>query len=234
MQSESLMKDENRFDCDIALSSTQVLSIRAALNTKLRPLVLALSMLAMCIASPARGVEVAPYTGQRYGGSFMDTNTSADFEVADAAAFGLVIDFDLEPNKQIEVLLSRQNTYLSTTGTFTGNPLFDLTIDYYHIGGLYMMPESDRVRPFLSGTFGLTRMAPKRADLTTENRLSLSLGGGAKIFLGKNLGLRFDVRAIYTALNADAEVFCSGGCAIKVYSSGFVQTEVGAALMLRF
>jgi hypothetical protein len=205
------MKEETRFGCGIALA-----------------------ILALCIATPARAVEIAPYTGHRYGGSFMDANTLADFEVADAAAYGLVLDFDLEPNKQIEVLLSRQNTHLSTAGTFTGNPLFDLAIDYYHIGGLYMMPEGERVRPFLSGTFGLTRMAPNRADLTTENRLSLSLGGGAKIYFGKNLGLRFDVRAIYTALNADAEVFCSGGCAIKVYSSGFVQTEIGAALMMRF
>jgi len=228
------MKDENRFDGEIALSPTPALSTRTIFSDAEWLSFFVILLLAICHASPARAVEVAPYTGHRYGGSFMDSNTSADFEVADAAAYGLVLDFDLEPNKQIEVLLSRQNTHLSTTGTFTGNPLFDLTIDYYHIGGLYMMPESDRVRPFLSGTFGLTRMVPKRTDLTTENRASLSLGGGAKIFLGKNLGLRFDVRAIYTALNADAEVFCSGGCAIKVYSNGFVQTEVGAAMMLRF
>ncbi|MFZ5524138.1 MAG: outer membrane beta-barrel protein [Pseudomonadota bacterium] len=204
------------------------------LATVQQPLVVALFILALSHATPARAVEVAAYTGHRYGGSFMDSNTAADFEVADAAAYGLVLDFDLEPDKQIEVLLSRQNTYLSTTGTFTGNPLFDLKVDYFHIGGLYMMPDGERVRPFLSGTFGLTRMAPERADLTTENRLSLSLGGGAKIYFSKNLGLRLDVRAIYTALDADAEVFCSGGCAIKVYSNGFVQTEAGAALMLRF
>jgi len=77
-------------------------------------------------------------------------------------------------------------------------------------------------------------MAPDRADLTTENRFSISLGGGAKIFLTKSVGLRFDARGIYTALNSNTEIFCSGGCAIKVVSSGFVQTEVSAALMMRF
>ncbi|MGB8410062.1 MAG: hypothetical protein WCE58_09180, partial [Gallionella sp.] len=132
------------------------------------------------------------------------------------------------------VFLSRQDTRLTTTGTFTGNPLFDLTIDYYHIGGLYMLPDYDRVRPFVSGTFGLTRMAPDRADLTAENRFSVSLGGGAKIYFTKNLGMRFDVRGIYTALNGNTEIFCSGGCAIKVVSSGFVQTELSAALLMRF
>jgi hypothetical protein len=77
-------------------------------------------------------------------------------------------------------------------------------------------------------------MTPNRSDLTTENRLSLSLGAGAKIFFTSNLGLRFDVRGIYTAMNSDSAVFCSGGCTIKVTSSGFVQTEIGAALMMRF
>jgi|WetSurMetagenome_2_1015567.scaffolds.fasta_scaffold71582_2 hypothetical protein len=187
------------------------------------------------VSAAEQTVEVAPFIGQRYGGSFVDANTGANFQVADANAFGLVFDFDLEPDKQIEVLLSRQNTSLSTNDPlFTGNPLFNLTIDYYHIGGLYMLPDYDRVRPFVSGTFGLTRMAPDRADLTTENRFSLSLGAGAKIFFTKNLGLRFDVRGIYTALNADTAIFCSGGCAIKVNSSGFVQTELTAALMMRF
>jgi hypothetical protein len=229
------MQDDRRFDCKIVLSSTQALLTRTIFTTTQRPLVLALVLVTLSQAAPALAVEITPFIGQRYGGSFEDSITAANFEVADAAAYGLMLDFDLEPDKQIEVYLSRQNTHLSTGDPlFTGQPLFDLAIDYYHIGGLYMLPEGDRVRPFLTGTFGLTRMAPKPADLTTENRLSLSLGGGAKIFFTKNLGLRFDVRGIYTALNANAEVFCSGGCAIKVYSSGFLQTEVSAALMMRF
>jgi hypothetical protein len=200
-------------------------------------IVLAL-FLVSAVSFTAQAVEIAPFAGQRYGGSFEDANTLARLELGDAAAYGLLLDFDSEPDKQIEVFLSHQNTRLSTAGLFTGNPLFDLTIDYYHIGGLYMLPEGERVRPFLrpfiSGTFGLTRMIPKRPGLTTENRLSLSLGGGAKIFFTRSLGLRFDVRGIYTMLNADTSVFCSGGCTIKVRSNGFVQTEAGAALMMRF
>ena len=97
-----------------------------------------------------------------------------------------------------------------------------------------MPPDFERVRPFVSGTFGITRMDPKRADLSTETHMSISLGAGAKYFFSRNVGLRFDVRGIYTALNADTSVFCSGGCAIKVVSSGFVQTEIGAALMMRY
>jgi hypothetical protein len=199
---------------------------------------LALPLLALSLAGPAQAVEVAPFIGQSFGGSFVDANTGDSFKVADSNAYGLILDFDTEPDKQIEILLSRQNSYLSTNDPlFTPNPLFDLTIDYYQIGGLYMFPSDELpeyVRPFVSGAFGLTRMAPKRADLSTENRFSISLGGGAKIFFTKSVGLRFDVRGIYTALNSNSEIFCSGGCTIKVNSSGFVQTEVSAALMMRF
>jgi hypothetical protein len=186
------------------------------------------------LSSAARAVEVAPFTGHRYGGSFQDTNTLSGFDLADATSFGLLLDFDSEPDKQIEVFLSRQQTQLLATGTFTGDPLFDLNIDYYHIGGLYLLPAEGVMHPFVSGTIGLTRMVPKRADLSTEDRLSLSLGVGAKIFLSGNVGLRFDARAIYTAFDADTAVFCSGGCNIKVRSNGFVQAEAGAALLLRF
>ena len=186
------------------------------------------------VSSDARAVEVAPFIGHRYGGSFQDANTLSGFELADANSFGLLLDFDTEPDKQIEVFLSRQDTQLTTAGTFTGNPLFKLSIDYYHIGGLYLLPAEGLMHPFVSGTMGLTRMVPKRADLTTENRLSLSLGGGAKFYFSRSVGVRFDVRAIYTMLNADTAVFCSGGCTIMVRGNGFVQMEAGATLLMRF
>jgi Outer membrane protein beta-barrel domain len=191
-------------------------------------------MLMLFAGAPAQAIEIAPFAGQGYGGGFKDANAASSFKIADASVSGLVIDFDLETDKQIEAFISRQNTQVVTAGTFTGNALFDLTVDYYHIGGLYVLPEGDRVRPFLSGTFGLTRMAPKRADLLTENHLSLSLGAGAKIFFTQSVGLRFDVRGIYTMLNSDTAVFCSGGCIVRINSSGFLQTAVGAALLMRF
>jgi hypothetical protein len=208
--------------------SRRVLSITRYMVTCL------LAILVMSPISPARATEIAPFAGQRFGGSFVDANTGTTFEFADDAAFGVILDFYSKPREQIEVYLSRQDTRLTTGGTFTGDPLFDLTIDYYHIGGLVMFGDDERIRPFMTGTFGLTQMDPDRADLTTENRPSIALGGGSKIYLTRRIGLRVDVRGIYTSLNSNSAIFCSGGCAVKVQSSGFVQTEISAALMLSF
>ncbi len=229
------MKYERRFDNITPYFSFHELFARMIFAAALGHFLFLLPLLALTAVAPAQADEISPYIGHRFGGNFTDNTTSTDFKVGDSNSFGLVLDFDLEPDKQIEVLLSRQNTYLSTgEPLFTPNPLFDLSVDYYHIGGIYILPQGNRIRPFLTGTFGLTRMSPKRAGYSTENRFSISLGTGAKIFFSKNLGARVDVRGIYTALDSSTEVFCSGGCTIKLSSSGFVQTDISAAIILRF
>jgi len=185
-------------------------------------------------AAAASGIEITPFGGFRFGGSFQDANTGDTIAIDESGSYGLMLDFDLEPAKQIEVYLSRQSTRLSAGGTVTGNPKFDLTVDYYHIGGLLML-EGDRVRPFISGTFGLTRMGPQGADRTAEYYFSLALGGGAKIPLTERLGLRFDARGIFTAANTNSTVFCAnGGCAIQIQGGGVLQGELTAGLIFKF
>jgi len=181
------------------------------------------------------GVEITPFAGFRFGGMFEDINTGTNITLDESESYGLVLDFDIERDKQIEIYLSRQSTTLSADGAFTGNPLFDLAVEYYHIGGLYLFEvESERLRPFVSGTLGAARMDPQRDDLSTETFFSLAIGGGAKFFFTENLGLRFDGRGIYTALSSSSAIFCAGGCTIKVHTSGFIQGELGAGMILRF
>jgi hypothetical protein len=185
-------------------------------------------------AAAEAGIEITPFGGFRFGGSFEDANTGDTIAIDEAGSYGLILDFDLEPSKQIEVYLSRQSTKLSSGGTVTGNPKFDLTVDYYHIGGLVLL-EGDRVRPFVSGTFGLTRMDPQGADRTAEYYFSIALGGGAKVPLTDRLGLRFDARGIFTAVNTNSTIFCANsGCAIQVHGGGLLQGELTAGLTFKF
>ncbi len=179
------------------------------------------------------GVEITPSLGYRFGGGFEDANTGTNIHLDESAGYGLLLDFDIQPDKQIEVYLSRQRTTMSSGGPFTGDPLFDVVVDYYHIGGLYLFAV-EGIRPFISGTLGLTRMDPQRANLRSKTRASVAIGGGAKFFLTENLGIRLDLRGIYTALNSNTSIFCVGGCAVQVRSSGFLQGELGAGLILLF
>src|SRR3990170_43951 len=191
-------------------------------------------LIALSAIEPAlAGVEITPSIHYRFGGGFEDANTDASIHLDESQGYGLVLDFDIQPAKQVEVYLSRQRTTMSSGGPFTGNPLFDVSVNYYHIGGLYLF-EGERFRPFISGTLGLTRMDPQRADLSAETRISAAIGGGTKFFFTESLGIRLDVRGIYTAINSDASIFCAGGCAVQVRSTGFLQGELGAGLILRF
>lgn len=197
------------------------------------------------LVPPAQAVDIAPLVGYRMGGdlSVNDTGTTSgtatefELELDDATSYGLILDFDLDYQRQIEIYLSRQRTQVGASQPFLGYSLFDLTVDYYHIGGLFYpdYPEwRGPFRPFVSGTFGLTRMDPQGANLDAENFFSLSFGGGAAYFPVKHMGLRFDFRAIFTAVDTDSAIFCSGGCVVKVNSSGFWQTELGASVVFRF
>lgn len=224
--------------------SDSVLNYKIIMATTIPPLILtrmqsalAISFIMLILALPgaSQADEIAAMVGQRYGGSFEDTYTTTQFDVDNASSYGVVLDFDSALQEQIEVYMSRQDTRLTTTGLFTGNPLFDLSIDYFHVGGLVLYGHGDDMRPFISGTFGITQMRPRRADLSTETKASIALGGGGKVFLNRQVGLRFEVRGIYTAMNANSDIFCAnGGCAIKVNSSGFIQTEFSVSLIARF
>lgn len=198
----------------------------------------ALVITALGCSPLAQAVDIAPFVAQRFGGDIdiedSGAGTTTQLELDDASSYGLILDFDLDPQRQIEVYVSRQDTQLASGQPFLGYSLFDLTVDYYHIGGLYYPTEDERFRPFVSGTLGLTRMDPQGAGLSTENFFSLALGGGATFFPLKQLGLRFDARAIYTAVNTDGAIFCSGGCVVRVNSEGFWQTELGASVVLHF
>ncbi len=185
-------------------------------------------------SAPVPAVEIAPFYGHSYGGSFEDTTNGDRFQVGDSPSYGILLDIDDMPGKQLELFASRQHTHLSTAGLFTSSALFDLTISYFHIGGLYMLPGYQRVRPFVSGTIGVTRMDPQDANLVAEDHLSFSVGGGVKYYLSRNIGFRVDLRGIYTMLESESAIFCAGGCTVKVRGNGFVQTSVSVAVTQRF
>lgn len=190
-------------------------------------------------------IELAPYAGFRFGGSFdvSDRKHSAEGELEfDAGkSYGLILNIDLdEPGKQAELYYGRHET----TARTSGGRLFeaelseksagiDVVIHQLQFGGLYF-PGGKNTGGFVSGLLGIARLDPKRAELDNHHRASIALGGGYKILLANNLRLRLELRGIYTALDSGGGVFCSGGCVIRYQSNGYLQVEAGAGLSFRF
>ena len=188
-------------------------------------------------ASPvhAMDLEITPFAGFTWGGEFTDAETGKSLRFDDTSSYGVMLDFKQAEDSWIELYFSRQQTRLtSSQGPFYGNPLFDVDVEYYHIGGTYGAA-AGKVRPFVVGTFGATHLVPQGAGLQSETKLSLSLGGGARFYLTKRIGLRVDARWFGTFFNGSGSAFCSGGaCSVNVQGSVLSQITTNAGVILAF
>src|SRR4030042_5180615 len=97
----------------------------------MRPWFLAPALLVIAAAAArSQTVEITPMAGYRFGGGFTTAagiepaETAVEFEVEDAASFGVHLGVRVAEGGALEILYSRQNTGLGTGGLFTGAPLF--------------------------------------------------------------------------------------------------------------
>ena len=90
-----------------------------------------------------------------------------------------------------------------------------------------------RLRPFLTGTLGLTRYA---AEADSELRFTLGAGGGMKLFPTPHVGLRLDGRVFATFVDAGGSVIaCSpGSCFLALHADVVWQAEFTAGVVVRF
>jgi len=186
-------------------------------------------------SAQAGNFEITPFAGYTGGGQFTDSVTGTTFKVDETDNYGVMLDIKQDEQSQIELYFSHQPTRLkANNGVFTGKPLFDLDIDYYHLGGTYGLGTGN-VRPFLVGTLGVTHMTPQGAGLDSVTKFSLSLGGGVKLFATEHIGFRIEGRWFGTIFDGSGAVFCTNGaCAINVQGDLFSQFVANGGLIIAF
>ncbi len=178
-------------------------------------------------------LEITPIIGYTFGGSFEEVYDDIDLEIDESESYGIIIGITNDYDAQFEFLFSHQPTVLKIDeGPFAGDPLFDLDIQYFHIGGTYA-PNRDNLNFYVSGGFGLTHMNPDIGN--SETKFSLSLGAGIKFFLTDHIGLRFEGRGFGTYYNGSSAIFCdNGNCTIHVTGDMLWQFTVFSGLIVRF
>ena len=161
--------------------------------------------------------------------------TGADFELDETSTRGFIIGIFVDENSLVEIVYSHQETRLEEDeGLFSSAPLFDLDVDYFHIGGIYQL-DGKRARPFFAATLGVTRLDPEQGGFDSETGFSLAMGGGVKIQVHEHVGFRFEGRGYFTFLDTGGELFCSDGqCFVRVESSGMWQADFSVGLVLSF
>jgi hypothetical protein len=149
--------------------------------------------------------ELTPTFSYNFGGTLSAESSSLfdfDLEAADSTAYGVTFGIPLSPWAQIELLASRQQTELEyDRGNFDSSfGVADFDVTYYHVGGLFQWGNG-QIHPFFVASLGVANLNPDLPGARAENKFSGSLGGGVKIFLTDNIGLRFEGRGFWTLLD---------------------------------
>ena len=122
------------------------------------------------------------------------------------------------------------SSYDLTMGEETAS-LFSIDIAHLHGDVVYEFGTADRrLRPFVFGGAGATFFSAR--DLSGETKTSVSVGGGAKLFLSPNVGVRAQLRYLPIWLGDDeASDFCDpfGFC-----QSTLRRFEFAAGVSFRF
>ena len=187
--------------------------------------------------SPGR-IELTPFAGFRFGGSFTDEEDGREASVADSATAGFAVNFRDSSNTQWEIVYVRQSTDVNVRDFDFGVPTLDLDIDILQLGGTYL-GEGDLFRPYLAATIGASRLSPTFDGLDSDTFWSFGIGGGMQFFPTNRLGLRLEGRMWGTLVDSSTSLFCQsgpngGGCAIAINGEGLWQFETFAGLVVRF
>jgi len=212
---------------------------RAGRRGALRAVALSVALLvsAPAAAEPeeAQRFEVSPFIGYRVGGSFKLIDTGRHVELDDHGSFALALDARSDELTQYELFYGRQSTVLR------GDAFTPATIDveYLHLGGTVALDEVQRVKPYLAGGLGITRVSPDPALGHEDTRFSVSLALGVRVPVSPHFSLRLEGRGFLTPVNTDSAFFCrsdqSGAlCQVRVRGSSFFQFDLLAGAAYAF
>jgi hypothetical protein len=184
-----------------------------------------LVLLGLCMVADsvqAKGLELTGYGGAILGGRV--GVREGDINIVDGASYGLTLSFDLQRSMQAGVLAElyykRQDAQLEleTWPDERTTELFDMSVEYFHFGVLRQI-RPGRVAPYVVGSLGATRLAPKVQGVGDEWIFSVGAGGGVRAMSPTGrFGIRIDMRLLLPLDFAGGGIFCSSasGCSAGI------------------
>jgi hypothetical protein len=196
-----------------------------------RSITLAACLLA-ALPAAAQNNAVTAYGGYGFGGSFDNANNSAQSATLDSAFSGaLALDWAIDPARQVQLFASYQSTELPAFG---GMPALPMSLSYLHIGGTNFFEGGIGRGLYVVGGIGATWLSPGLAGTSSEIRPSMNVGVGYQWPLAPSVALRFELRGLFTLINSNGALFCSGGCVVAVSGDLLTQVQALVGLSLGF
>lgn len=185
--------------------------------------------------------EITPFGAYRFGGTFNVEDESGSYKFEDSTSYGVLMNFPHRSSTKWEFLYSRQSTEAEFSGVTLNDPVVDVDLQVFQIGGTYEFDsQSEIVQPYLAATIGATHAdARSSGGSESDTFWSASVGLGVLISPASRVGLRLEARAYGTFTNNTTDLFCSTGpdqnvCAIRLEGDILTQIETFAGVVVRF
>lgn len=156
----------------------------------------------------------------------------------DGPNYGFGLDVGIERGLLVELNYTHNETS-ARLRRFNGGdePLFDMNTHYFQIGAQYEFRRTSKQKafPYTLVTLGATLFDAKDASLSDEWRFSFAVGGGGKIYLGKNIGLRLQGRMLLPLTFSGGGVWCGpNGCSVGMGSwATLIQFDFTGGIFIR-
>ena len=174
-------------------------------------------------------------------GFIASTNVRAaqgELVIKDGPDYGLTIDVGhakLPGGMMIQLMYNRQDTRMELKEYPSGarKELFDMIIEYWQLGIVRPL-QMGKVQPYGVVGLGAASFNPVGSTWGTEWLFAAHLGGGAKIFLSKSIGIRLQGRILLPMTFGGGGFWCGpGGCNVGLGSyTSFVQFDFNAGLVI--
>lgn len=167
----------------------------------------------------AQIIEITPVAGYTLGGKFK--NYYGEFRIDNAMAYGGKLAFGLSTTTFVEVSYTRVDTegqYFSYSGSEAPGDKYPISSNYIQIGGLQEM-DMGVFSPFFTVTGGLAVWGSSSPALSSYTQLSFTFGGGTKIWITDNIGIRLQASMLMPLVWRGGGFGCgTGGCSTGIYT----------------
>ena len=190
---------------------------------------------AAAIADDTLNVEITPFGGYRFGGTFEFTNSDDAYKLDDSPSFGLILNLREQSNTQWEIFYSTQSTDAKLRSSAQLQETVGVESHVLQLGGTYQ-GRYGPLKPYVAMTLGGTHV---KTNADSDTFFSGSIGLGVQINPDARLGLRLEARAYGTLTSSSTDLFCRTGpdanvCAVRVDGDVLGQFETFAGLVFRF
>lgn len=190
---------------------------------------------ATAVADDNLNLEVTPFGGYRFGGTFEFTDSQDAYRLDDSPSFGLILNLREQANTQWELFYSNQSTDAKLRSSAQLQPSVSVDSHVLQLGGTYQ-GRYGPLRPYVALTVGGTHV---KTNADSDTFFSGSIGLGVQVNPDARLGLRLEARAYGTLTSSSTDLFCRTGpdeniCAVRVDGDVLSQFETFAGLVFRF